>query len=386
MKTLRLLILSSLAIFIAACGQIGGYGKGAPNAHTPSSSPKRVALLLPLTGPLASSGKAIENGFFKAYYQDKAQQVDTPEISVYNTANSDINALYLQAVAKGADLVIGPLLKDQVNALENRGNLPVPVLALNDTASGWSGANNSVFQFALSPQAEAEQVAVKMFRDGYRKALVITPAGNWGNGIANAFDTRFKNIGGSVVDSLSISNNQNLSSDIKNLLHFTGNILKDREKLKKQKASIDLQQEAELEKNERRQDFDVIFLAVSPQLARQIKPMLNYYYTDNVPVYATSLVYAGKPSPSSDRDLDGIVFCDMPWATTGVKNDVAKHKLARFYAFGEDAYSLSKSLGMLAAGSSVSGETGTLYLSSNMQIQRELNWAKFKNGMPVPIA
>src|SRR5205823_5983563 len=63
----------------------------------------------------------------------------------------------------------------------------------------------------------------------------------------------------------------------------------------------------------RRQDADMIFMIAPPEYARQIKPLLNYYYAGNLPIYATSHVYQGIPNAALDNDLNGIQFCDMPW-------------------------------------------------------------------------
>ncbi|MDO6805622.1 penicillin-binding protein activator, partial [Wenyingzhuangia sp. 1_MG-2023] len=44
--------------------------------------PERVALMLPLSGPLAASGEAIRDGFLAAYYQAIATEQPTPEVTL----------------------------------------------------------------------------------------------------------------------------------------------------------------------------------------------------------------------------------------------------------------------------------------------------------------
>src|SRR4051812_10012688 len=77
---------------------------------TTVTEPQHVALLLPLSGNLASAGQAVKEGFLAAYYASQPR----PELAIefYDTASqADINSLYQQAQQKGADFVIGPLTK-----------------------------------------------------------------------------------------------------------------------------------------------------------------------------------------------------------------------------------------------------------------------------------
>ncbi|MCB1827044.1 MAG: penicillin-binding protein activator, partial [Coxiellaceae bacterium] len=75
-----------------------------------SNHPQHIALLLPMTGRYASAGKAIRNGFFAAYYNAKKQGKNTPEITVIDTGDKPITTAYQEAVSKGANFVVGPLV------------------------------------------------------------------------------------------------------------------------------------------------------------------------------------------------------------------------------------------------------------------------------------
>ncbi|MEO7916757.1 MAG: penicillin-binding protein activator, partial [Dokdonella sp.] len=95
----------------------------------------RVALLLPMTGPVAGVGAAIRDGFFTAYFADPNE--GRPQISVYDAGRTpdDAVAAYTRAVADGASHVVGPLLREAVGRLFKQA-LPVRVLALNHPDSG----------------------------------------------------------------------------------------------------------------------------------------------------------------------------------------------------------------------------------------------------------
>ena len=141
----------------------------------------------------------------------------------------------------------------------------------------------------------------------------------------------------------------------------------------------------------RRQDIDFIFLAATPQQARQIKPALTFQYAGDVPIYATSAVNSG--SGEVYPELNGVEFSEMPWflehdnvTRAHISNSwpQALGSMGRFYAMGADAYQLMSQLQQLRAlpNSSSAGLTGTLKLNSQQRIERTLYWARFtKNSI-----
>ena len=92
-----------------------------------AGQPKKVAILLPQTGPLATAGQAILKGILSAHFDQGRES----ELIIYDTHQSD-SALDLveRAAQAGAEFVIGPLDKNRVTELA-QARLKVPVLALN---------------------------------------------------------------------------------------------------------------------------------------------------------------------------------------------------------------------------------------------------------------
>ncbi len=142
----------------------------------------------------------------------------------------------------------------------------------------------------------------------------------------------------------------------------------------------------------------MIFIAASHELALQIKPLLNLYNAETLPVYATSSVYSGTPSPHKDQDLNGIYFCDMPLVLQQSSEMQEAHRVLqelcadsvstspRFFALGMDAYQLATQLGNPERFSArnTSGFTGQLQINNYQRIQRGLVCARFEQGVPVP--
>jgi outer membrane PBP1 activator LpoA protein len=336
--------------------------------------PRQIALLLPLTGILAGPGLAIKEGFLAAYEASGAAAFI--KIRFYDTNLTAVASLYEQALREGAEYIVGPLTKTDTSIIAALPH-PVPTLLLNDVLSP---LKDNAFQFGLSPTLEARQVAAKARKNGLSHALIITPTGPWGDDISKAFIDQWGSSGGQIVDVLHYEPQGDLNQAIRGILHIDAS--ETREKQIKRFIGRSIESTPR-----RRQDFDLIFLVAYPSAARQIKPLLNYYYAGDVPVYATSSVYGGSTNTIKDRDLNGIIFCDMPW--------VFKHQLGnknwpeqfnsynRLYALGMDSYALSTQLNELLLFPAISEKSGILYLSTNQQIARILAFGQFKQGVPV---
>ncbi len=338
------------------------------------TQPKQVALLLPLTGPLSGPGNAIREGFMAANKVNKTGSAT--QVKMYDTNKGDVATIYQQAITEGADYVVGPLTKSQVATVAAI-NHPVPTLLLND--SEVSAQENS-YSFGLSPANEAIQVAIRARNKGYTRALIIAPKNDWGSEVTKVFANQWQENGGRVVDTFSYDPNEDLNKGMRDFLHITES--QAREKQLKQLLGQNLQSSTS-----RRQDFDMIFLLAYPSKARQIMPLLKYYYAGDVPVYATSSVYGGSANALKDKDLDGVIFCDIPWVFAhqmGRRNWPEQlNSYNRLYALGMDSYALATQLNQLilfpADGSR--DTTGTLYLKPSQQVARVLEWGQFRQGL-----
>ena len=343
-------------------------------AHKMLPQPKQVALLLPLSGSLSGPGHAIRDGFMAASKANKTETVT--QVKFYDTSKGDIATIYQQAITEGAEYVVGPLTKSQVATVAVM-NHPVPTLLLND--SDVSMQENS-YLFGLSPANEAIQVALKARNKGYTKALIIAPQNDWGSEVTKVFTKHWEEHNGRVVDTFLYGANEDLNKKMRDFLRITDS--QAREKQLKELLGQNLQSSTS-----RRQDFDMIFLLAYPSKARQIMPLLKYYYAGDVPVYATSSVYGGSANALKDKDLDGVIFCDIPWVFAhqmGTRNWPEQlNSYNRLYALGMDSYALATQLNQLilfpADGSQET--TGTLYLKPSQQVARVLEWGQFKQGL-----
>lgn len=354
------------------------------------SLPKKIALLLPLSGRFANAAKAIHDGLLASYYAQK--ESSEINIRIYDTAGNPetIEAIYEQAVSNGAQFVIGPLNKASINKLANQDELSVPTLALN-YINPESTPPQELFQFGLSPEEEARQVAERTWLDGHVNAAVLTPIGPWGDRVHKAFRERWEQVGGKIVEQQSYNSSKNdFSSPIRKLLNIDDS--------KKRYRSLARLLRTKLKYTpHRRQDIDFIFIAGYPRQARQIRPQLKFFHASKVPVYATSHIFTGNLNTERDRDMDGIRFGDMPWVLSettshrGLRNEIepliskAGNKHQRLYAMGVDAFNIIAALNTLKTYpyERYQGETGSLSLDPKQRVKRQLSWVYFRSGRPI---
>lgn len=351
-----------------------------------AARPDRVALLLPLSGQLGPFGEALRDGFMAALYEARARGDRTPTVRLYDTTGKDPVALYQQAVADGAQAVVGPLDKNQVTALQSA-QLDVPILALN-RGEQLGRVPATLFQFSLAPEDEAARVADVAFSEGHRRALVIAPEAENVTRELQAFGERWRQHGGQVVATARYRDQESLSSVIRGVLNLP----------QSQARAVEL--ERLLGRNlqfqpRRRQDVDMVLMLAGPQQARSIAPTLAYHYAGDIPVYALSRSYTGLPQPAVDQDLEGMRFAEMPWILNNsplkqqILNSIPRSaSYLRFYAMGVDSYLLHSRMAQLARvpDSRLYGQTGVLSLDQHRVVVRELPLAVIRNGRPQEIA
>lgn len=398
-------------------------------ANAAASAPSNLALLVPLTGNYGEAGTVIRNGFLATYYDNLSKGGRAPSVRIYDTSTENIIDVYQQAIADGANMVIGPLRKENLAALSTLNTLSVPVIGLNYLDANLKGppdklldeplnedigeaidgvansqtapnlsltANNSsntamnarhnLYQFGLSIADEAEQVAERAWLEGRRSALVMTPATGWGERALAAFSERWKQLGGKLVLTTPYSLRQ---SDFTSIIKPA--LLIDHSKQRAKKLQRTLGKGLEYSPR-RRHDIDMIFLVAQPAQGRSIKPTLDFYYAHDLPVYATSHIYAGTESTHMNRDLEGIRFSAMPWTLPGMvpaqlqPDSNLPPSYRHLYTLGIDAYLMHQHIALMKASpqTQLFGHTGTLTLISGNKIKRTQPWAEFKDSKVRP--
>jgi outer membrane PBP1 activator LpoA protein len=103
-------------------------------------------------------------------------------LNFYDTQGKAMGG-YKQAIQEGANMIIGPLLKDQVEELL-KSNPTVPVLALNELDKPIVNDNTFYFSSPLPMRARRPST----LWSGYRKPLLIAAQGRIGYSSIKAFE------------------------------------------------------------------------------------------------------------------------------------------------------------------------------------------------------
>lgn len=349
--------------------------------------PSNIALLLPLSGRYAAYASAVQDGLFAAYYQDPQHYNITIRIYDIGDNPAQVESAYQQAVEDGAEFVIGPLDKEAVELLADRYELPVPTLALNYARPP---NNDHLYQFSLSPEDEAREVAERAWQDGYTNAATLLPQGALGDRLNEAFTQQWQELGGTIVSQQRYApKNNDFAVPIKELLNINDS------EFRKRRVSSLIAGRVEYNPR-RRQDIDFIFISAYPRQARLIRPQLKFHHAGDLPILATSHLYSGEVNANADRDMDDITFCDMPWTLnadsaqsqlrrqSAAELQIYRGQLQRLVALGVDAYQLVPLLPMLESRpfEHYRGETGKLFVTENRRVLRQLLWAQFTRGTP----
>lgn len=347
-----------------------------------------IAVLLPGSGPYVEVAQAIKEGIISAHYASGSNarlhflDINTDEYS----GRSNVVEQYNEAVSRGASIVIGPLQKASVDALSTSSDLPVPVLALNRIDERLSRPN--LFQFGLAPEDDAVASADFARQQGYQRAVILAPQGDWGNRVSTAFEQAWREAGGTVLYRASYDESEN---DFRNTLVPLMGLDASEQRYSSLKRVVGRSLDFE---PRRRQDIDFVFMVAKPLKARQLVPQLKFHRSGQLPLVATSHAYTGQPDPQQDIDLNGLHIPDIPWMfADNTTADPAYQALQsqsggnfggllRLYAMGADAYRLVPELNVLSRDpdKQYQGATGALSINELGQVKRSMPWAKFTQG------
>lgn len=355
--------------------------------------PRRIALLLPLSGRLANAGEWVRDGFLAGYFhgtsgREKNGGAGSPAQSVllYDTGATPVDALYEEALAEGAEAIVGPLSKENVARMWDLDPI-LPTVTLNTIASpaGREWAPRLV-QFALAVEDEGRALARRLGVDGRRRIVVFRTRAEWSERAAVALETNLPD----DVELVDVG----VFPDVKEVTNVVGEALAIEESQARQAALARLFPGVEVAFTARRRaDVSAVVALLDGNHADSLAAALRFHYAADLPVYGSSQVLRGGA-----RGLSGMRVCDMPWrlypsplkaALQGPFPAVAGTSESLF-AFGVDAFRIVNRLPWLAASGEhrIMGASGALGLGPDGYVHREPAWAVVRGGdfQPLPPA
>ncbi|WP_312625463.1 penicillin-binding protein activator [Scandinavium sp.] len=326
-----------------------------------------------------------------------APAAPSAELKVYDTTTAPLDQILNQAQQDGVSLVVGPLLKPDVDSLV-KSNTSLNVLALNQPESVQNKAN--VCYFALSPEDEARDAARHIHDQGKQSPLILIPRSAFGDRVATAFAQEWQKNGGGVVLQQKFGSANELRGNVNGGggIALTGSPVS---------ASLPQQQsvtiggltipappsDAQITGGGK---VDAVYIVATPEEIAYIKPMIAMRNgsQSGATLYASSRSAQGTAGPDFRLEMDGLQFSEIPMlagsnpalmqqALSAVRND---YSLARLYAMGVDAWTLANHFSQMrqVPGFEVNGNTGDLTADQDCVINRKLSWLKYQQGQMVP--
>ena len=320
--------------------------------------PSQLAVLLPITGNLAAAAASVRDGILTGYYAENRRR---PGIKFYDTAGTadGVRKATTQAMTDGAQMILGPLTREEVGVIFDQGDVGVPIIALNRGPLPPMPGNAS---FALSPEEEGFVAADHLADRHLLNVFVISQHDDTAQRTLAAFREQLHARGGAVVAELSTDSS---SATIQQALASATS------------------------------PPDAVFLSLRATPARLIATQLATSSISALPRISSSLILSGGSSSRMDTLFDGIEVPSLPWLLDQrpqlpVPADLAKTMPSArgpaqaLFAFGMDAWKLAAYFDRLThdPAFSISGATGELRLDTFGTVQREPTWAVFSGGKP----
>jgi uncharacterized protein len=315
------------------------------------------------------------------------------ELKFYDTNSQTIATLVQQARQDGAQLIIGPLLKSEVEQVTNS-NVAINVLALNQLENPPLASN--VCYFSLSPEDEAKNAADHIWAQNKRAPLLLIPSSELGQRVVQAFSQQWYRLGGEHVYQQNFGDLNSLKNKIgsRDGMALNGQLVARAATTGQDDQTMPVTDE---NANATAASPDAIYIVGNQSELGLIKPMItmNIGAKNNIAFYASSLSAQGGAGTDFRFEMEGLEFSDIPLLsgeiTAGGKNLIHQfnddYNQVRLYAMGADAWQLAQHFSELRQqkGFSLTGETGNLQADSHCVLNRTLSWSRYSQGKIVPV-
>jgi outer membrane PBP1 activator LpoA protein len=323
------------------------FGPPPPNSGT---LPPRIALVLPLETPAyARAADAVRLGFLAA--ADVAGMRD--KVIVIGHRDDGVVPAFDAARDRGATVIVGPLVRDDLKTLAIAGGEWPKTIALNQLEDATALPANT-WSLALTVESDARVLARRALRDGVKAIDIVEGESPLMRRMASAFASEWTTGGGAPPAGYAIDPSPD-------------SLIALRKSLTKALP-------------------DAVVLALDGERAAQVKPYVS------VPAYASGLTFE-RPPPAVARDLDDVRVVDIPLILTPdapelarlPRRELASAALTRLYALGLDAFRVAEAfMDVPPERLEFDGAIGHLTLDGR-QFLREGRLGVYRDGQLVPL-
>ena len=376
----------------AEVGDLTATGSQADPVQAPAetqAAPAAKPAAAPLPAPVAATPAAQPVNAPAAQPQPEVATTNpAAELKIYDTTSQPMSQLLAQVQQDGATIVVGPLLKENVEEVM-KSNTSLNVLALNQPGKVENRPN--LCYFALSPEDEARDAARHIHDQGKQTPLLLVPRGALGDRVVSAFADEWLKLGGGTVLQQRLGSTAELKSGVNG-----GGISLTGSPVSTLPSSVDssLGSPGDVPVSSGG-SIDAAYIVATPEQIGYIKPLIAMRNgsQSNVTLYASSRSAQGTSGPDFRLEMEGLQYSEIPMlagsnpalmqqALSAVRND---YSLARLYAMGADAWSLANHFAQMrqSPGYELNGNTGDLTATPDCVINRKLSWLKYQQGQIV---
>ncbi len=152
---------------------------GTPSDNLLGATVHRMAVMLPLTGDAADTGRTIRDAIELAVLQSAPQNLS---VAFYDTA-ADLPTTINDVLATNPEIVIGPVFANDARALRDAKPESLPVLSFTSDATA---LGDGVMTMALMPTNNTEAIVSEMAADGVTGFIIMAPDTDSGKLMAGA--------------------------------------------------------------------------------------------------------------------------------------------------------------------------------------------------------
>lgn len=343
---------------------------------------KKVALLLPLTGSSRIFADTIRQGYSDAikFFPQELQQ----SIVLLDTTSAEMDALIQQAKEQNVELIVGPLLKDEVTKIKQL-SPSIPVLALNKVDNSVV-STSKICYFALSPEDEAQDAAEHIYAQNKLHPLLLVPQNDLGQRVAQSFAKKWSELSANSSqayvqyfgnkNTLSSGMNRNVGINLIGTPILVNNITNQ-----------------SVLSSEQSDHFDAIYIYASYDELTLIKPLIDMAAgksvgnSSSLMIYTSSKSHVANASDDFNYDMNQTEYAEIPMLVNHsdtmseiIPNNIVKnYPLMRLYAMGIDAWRLANRFNQMDSyqPNFLDGMTGKLSTNDQCEVNRALSWQQY---------
>lgn len=340
--------------------------------------PMHIGVILPIDGRYGQYGRTLLNGIRLAV--SNSDWGHLVKLSVENEVGGPVAAAksYEKLVRQGANWIIGPLLKESVQAIVPHLRKDVPVISLSKHGE-ISRQHPSLFMHSIARNMQAASIARDAYRHGMRSMAVITGRSASERSEAAVFEQAFIAVGGEIKGSLTLDGTK---INYINRLRTFRSVIDD--ELQLRDLDLGLRVFSPYRKLEVRipPSVDGLYLAMPGRMVAKLAGQLAYVDLRKIPVFGSNRWMDGHLLDDAGRYLTAARFSQPIIPSSGSRMVTHYHEAwgqgrpNALFALGYDSAHIALLLGSRLK---LSGERAVQALHDNAGFPAESGHVSFND-------